>query len=154
MAENNVPTLQIIAQYIRDFSFENPNAPESLLGGWPQPETTVKVFLAYRPVRDNSYETVIHFAVEAKRKDDGRTAFLIDLHYGAVAVLENIPTENHDAVVMVDVPRLLFPFARQIIADATAQAGYPPLYLAPVAFETIYREEMARRASEPAAPPA
>lgn len=152
---SGAPGLQIVAQYIRDFSFENPNAPESVVSGWPTPDTQVQVFLGFRPLQDNTYECVVHFKVEAKRKDDGRVCFIADLHYAAVAVLQNIPQESHDAVIMVDVPRLIFPFAREIIATTTAQGGYPPLYLAPVSFETIYREEAKRRAAagEDSAPP-
>jgi preprotein translocase subunit SecB len=147
------PNLQIISQYIRDLSFENPNAPESIVSGWPAPDVMVRVFLGYRAVREDMYESVVQFRVESKRKDDGRVLFIADLHYAAVAILENIPKENHDSVIMIDVPRLLFPFAREIIANLTANGGYPPLYLAPVSFETIYDEEMSRRAREGDAAP-
>jgi preprotein translocase subunit SecB len=145
------PGLQIITQYIKDLSFENPNAPESLVAGWPAPETTVQVFLGHRAVKDNAYECLVHFRVEAKKKEQGkedRVCFIADLHYGALAVLQNIPAENHAAVMMVEVPKLLFPFAREVIANLTSGGGYPPLFLMPISFETIYVQEMQRLAAE------
>jgi preprotein translocase subunit SecB len=142
------PGIQIVTQYIKDLSFENPNAPESLVGGWPAPDTTVQVFLGHRPVRENAYECLVHFRVEAKKKGEDRVCFIADLHYGALAVLQNIPADNHQAVMMVEVPKLLFPFAREIVAGLTAGGGYPPLYLMPISFETIYVQEMQRLQSE------
>lgn len=142
------PQIQILTQYVRDLSFENPNAPESLLSNWPAPETSVQVFLGHRPIKEDVYEVVLHFRVEAKKKDEDKVAFLIDLHYAAVAVLQNVPAENHLPVVMIEVPKLAFPYAREIISNLTASGGYPPLYLAPVNFEAIFIQEMKRREAE------
>lgn len=142
---NAQPGIQIVSQYIKDFSFENPNAPESLLGGWPQPETAVNISLQQRILKDNLYEAVMQLRVEAKKKDEDKTCFIADLSYAAVAVLQNIPAEQHQAVMMVEIPKLLFPFARAIIADAVANAGYPPLFLAPISFEALYINEMKRQ---------
>lgn len=142
------PGIQIVSQYIKDLSFENPNAPESLVSGWPAPDTTVQVFLGHRAIRENTYECVVHFRIEAKKKGEDRICFIADLHYGTLAVLQNIPQENHQPVMMVEVPKLLFPFAREIVANLTAGGGYPPLYLTPISFETIYIQEMQRMAAE------
>lgn len=142
------PNLQVIAQYIKDFSFENPNAPESLIGNWGQPETNVQIFLKHQKIRDDSYECVINLRVEAKKKGEQKVCFIIDLAYGALVLLRNVPQENHQPVIMVEVPKLLFPFAREIIANATAQGGYPPLYLTPISFEAIYVAEMKRLQAE------
>lgn len=142
------PGIQIVTQYIKDLSFENPNAPESLLAGWPQPETSVQVYLGHKPVKDNAYECLVHFRVEAKNKGDKKTCFIADVHYGAVAVLHNIPNENHQPIMMVEVPKLLFPFVREIVASLTAHGGYPPLYLSPISFEQIYIQEMKRLQDE------
>ncbi len=142
------PGIQVVAQYIKDLSFENPNAPESLVSGWPQPETNVQISLRHNQVRDDAYECSVHFRIEAKRKDDGKVAFIIDLAYGALAILKNIPKENHQPVVMVEVPKLLFPFVREIVAGLTSKGGYPPLYLTPISFESIYVNEMKRLQAE------
>lgn len=142
------PGIQVIAQYIKDFSFENPNAPESLVGGWPQPETAVQIYLKQQNIKDDTYECSVHFRVEAKKKGDNKICFIADLHYGALVVLRNIQKDHHQAVLMVEVPKLLFPFAREIIASTTSQGGYPPLYLTPISFETIYVNEMKRLQTE------
>jgi len=142
------PSIQIVAQYVKDFSFENPNAPESLVSGWPAPETNVQIKLGQNHLKEHVFESSLNFRVEAKNKQDGKMAFIIDLHYGAMVVLHNIPMENTQAVLMVEVPKLLFPFMREIIATATSQGGYPPLYLAPISFESIYMNEMKRLQAE------
>ena len=139
------PGVQVIAQYIKDFSFENPNAPESLVSGWPQPETSVQIFLRHQPVKDDVYECSVNFRIEAKKKADEKVCFIIDLSYGALVVLKNIPAENHQPVIMVEVPKLLFPFAREIVANVTSAGGYPPLYLTPISFEAIYINELKRQ---------
>jgi preprotein translocase subunit SecB len=143
------PGLQIAAQYIKDFSFENPHAPESLVGGWGQPETAVNIALRHQQLKDNAYECVLQLRIEAKKKgDDKKACFIIDLSYAALAILQNIPKENHQAVMMVEVPKLLFPFAREIVASAVAQGGFPPLFLTPISFEALYMAEMKRLQSE------
>ncbi|MFH1158152.1 MAG: protein-export chaperone SecB [Pseudomonadota bacterium] len=142
------PSIQVIAQYVKDLSFENPHAPESLVSGWPPPETSVQIFLAQQHIKDNAFESSLHFRIEAKNKQDGRMAFIIDLHYGALVALNNIPKESQQAVLMVEVPKLLFPFVREIVAGQTSQGGYPPLYLTPISFETIYINEMKRKQAE------
>lgn len=149
-AENGkaTPGIQIVSQYIKDFSFENPNAPESLVSGWPQPETNVQISLRQQQLREDAYECTVNFRIEAKKKDDGKTCFIIDLAYGALAVLQNIPKDQHQPVMMVEVPKLLFPFAREIVASVTSKGGYPPLYLTPISFEAIYMSEMKRLQAE------
>ncbi|MEZ0226933.1 MAG: protein-export chaperone SecB [Alphaproteobacteria bacterium] len=139
------PGIQVVAQYIKDFSFENPNAPESLVAGWPQPETNVQIFLRHQTLRDDAYECSVNFRVEAKKPGEDKVAFIVDLSYAALVLLKNVPKENHAPVIMVEVPKLLFPFAREIIANATASGGYPPLYLTPISFEQIYLNEMKRQ---------
>jgi preprotein translocase subunit SecB len=139
------PGIQVVAQYIKDFSFENPNAPESLVAGWPQPETNVQIFLRHQTLREDAYECSVNFRVEAKKPGEDKVAFIVDLSYAALVLLKNVPKENHAPVIMVEVPKLLFPFAREIIANATASGGYPPLYLTPISFEQIYMNELKRQ---------
>lgn len=142
------PSIQVIAQYVKDLSFENPNAPDSLISGWAQPETNVQISLGQRNVKDNAFETSLHFRIEAKNKQDGRMAFIIDLNYGALVALNNVPKENYQPVLMVEVPKLLFPFVRELVSNMTARGGYPPLYLTPINFEAIYVGEMKRLQAE------
>ncbi|MBI1214737.1 MAG: protein-export chaperone SecB [Alphaproteobacteria bacterium] len=142
------PGIQVITQYIKDMSFENPNAPESLISGWPAPDTNVTVTLHHQPVRDDVYECSVKFGVEAKKKDEDRTCFVIEILYGALVVLKNIKPEQHQAVMMVEVPKLMFPFVREIVAETVAKGGYPPLYLTPISFETIYMDAVKRQQEE------
>src|SRR3954471_3161596 len=86
------PGIQVVAQYIKDFSFESPNAPESLVAGWPQPETNVQIFLRHAQIRDDAYECSVNFKVEAKKPGgDNKVAFIVDLTYGALVLLKNVP---------------------------------------------------------------
>lgn len=146
----NQPGIQVIAQFVKDLSFENPNAPESLVGGWASPDTNVQIFLGQRNIKDDLFECMVHFRIEAKKQKENKVCFIIDLHYGALVALKNIPAENIPPVLMVEVPKLLFPFAREIVANATANGGYPPLYLAPISFEALYISEMKRLQAEQA----
>jgi preprotein translocase subunit SecB len=139
------PGIQVIAQYIKDFSFENPNAPESLVSGWPQPDTNVQISLRHNALRDEMYECTVNFRIEAKKKGEEKVCFIIDLVYAALVVLKNVPKDNHGPVIMVEVPKLLFPFAREIVANVTSSGGYPPLYLTPISFEAIYVNEVKRQ---------
>jgi len=140
--------IQVISQYTKDLSFENPNAPESLIGGWGQPETTVQVSLRHQKVKDDTFECTLNLRVEAKKKDSDKIAFIADLAYAALVILRNIPKENLQPVLMVEVPKLLFPFAREVIAGAVSKGGYPPLYLTPINFEAFYVAEMQRLKQE------
>lgn len=141
-----VAGIEVLAQYVKDLSFENPNAPESLLAGWGAPESNVEINMQARNVRDSIYETILTFKVEAVFKAQNKTAFITELAYGATARLNNIPQEHHQAVLMVELPKLIFPFAREVIARAAQQGGYPPIYLQPMNFEAAYVAEVRRRA--------
>lgn len=142
------PSIQIVTQYIKDSSFENPHAPESLISGWAQPETGVQISLSRQQVRDNLFESMLHLRVEARNKQDNRVCFIVDLHYGALVALSNVPAEAQLAVLMVEVPKLLFPYLREVVTGMTMQGGYPPLYLSPIQFEQIYMNEVQRLKSE------
>jgi len=140
--------VQVHAQYIKDFSFENPNSPESLLAGWGAPDTNVQINIRHQNLQDNTHEVVLLFRIEAKNKEADKVTFIVELAYAATVSLNGVPEENQHPVLMVEVPKLLFPFAREIIADAAIKGGYPPLYLQPVSFEAIYMGEMQRLQAE------
>lgn len=136
--------VQIHTQYVKDLSFENPNAPDTLragqAGGQAGPKMDININLDVRPIEDKDikslYEVVLTLSATAKRDDT--TVFLAELQYGIVASLENVPEDQHHPVLLIEVPRMAFPFARQILADATAAGGYPPLLLNPVDFHAMY----------------
>ncbi len=143
-APQNAPSIQVIAQYVKDCSFENPHAPESLVSGWPAPGTSVQISLSQTHLKDSLFESALNFRIEAKNAKDNKMAFIIDLHYGAMVALHNIPPENIQPVLMVEVPKLLFPFVREIVSGMTSKGGYPPLYLTPISFEALYMSEVKR----------
>jgi len=93
-AAQKAPSIQIISQYVKDCSFENPHAPESLVSGWPAPDTSVQISLNQNHIKDDLFESVLTFRIEAKNVKDNKMAFIIDLHYGALVALHNIPQEN------------------------------------------------------------
>lgn len=144
-AEPRMVPLVVHAQYIKDLSFENPNAPESLLPGQAMPSTTVNVTLDSRKLdkalsENTAYEVLLH--VEASAMRDKNVVFLIELDYAVVcSINKDVPEQHHHPLLMVEVPKLSFPFARQVLAEVTSQAGYPPLLLNPVDFEGMYREQ-------------
>lgn len=133
----------VLTQYVRDISFENPGTPESLRAGLPVPELDVNIGMDARKLSDkdmpNLYEVVLNAKAEAKRGKD--VVFIAEVQYGmVVSVGENVPEENHHPLVLIEIPRLAFPFVRQIMADLTTQGGYPPLLLGLVDFHALYMQ--------------
>jgi len=144
MTARTVP-LTIHAQYIKDLSFENPNAPQSLLPGQSVPGMDVTVSLDAKKIEDNNnphsvYEVILHVEATARRGAD--VVFMAQLDYAILgSVNKDVPGNHHHPLLMIEIPKLAFPFARQILSDVTSQAGYPPLLLNPVDFEGMYRQE-------------
>jgi preprotein translocase subunit SecB len=134
---------QILTQYVRDISFENPNAPESLKGGLTTPELEINIGMDARKLPESEgpglYEAVLNARAEAKRGD--KIVFIAEIQYGmVVSVGAAIPQENHHPLLLIEIPRLAFPYVRQIMSDLTTQGGYPPLLLAPVDFYALYMQ--------------
>lgn len=134
------PAVQVLAQFVRDLSFENPNAPKSLSGGPEAPTIELDVELAARTRDDGLYEVDVTLNVSAKRGDS--TAFHVQLVYGGVFAVHSHSQEDVEPLLLIECPRFLFPFARQIIASATSDGGFPPFRMEPIDFGAIY---MARR---------
>jgi len=137
----NALPIVINAQYVKDLSFENPNAPQSLLPGQPPPEVSIGVDVGSKQVGENLFEVVLDLRAEAKTGD--RTAFLIEVSYAGLFTLTGIPPEHIRPVLMMEGPRMLFPSARAIIADTTRDGGYPPLLINPIDFTDMFRRQVA-----------
>lgn len=137
---------QVNAQYIKDLSFEVPGAPQifAALAG-SQPEVSVQINLDAQPLGNHLYEVTIHLTVESKLKD--RTAFILDLTYCGIFTLE-LPEEHLQPMLLIECPRLLFPFARNIIADAVRDGGFPPVLLQPIDFVALYRSRLEHMAAQ------
>jgi len=137
------PGIRILAQFIRDLSFENPRAPESLRGGAAQPQIDLGVEMNARSRDDGFFEVDIKLSAKAVR-DDG-PVFVVELMYGGVFQIAGVAAEDLEPVLLIECPRYLFPFARQIIAEVTSNGGYPPFLLDPIDFAGVYA---ARKAQE------
>ncbi|MDO9412805.1 MAG: protein-export chaperone SecB [Pseudolabrys sp.] len=137
-----MPQLNVVAQYIKDFSFENPNAPKSLGGSQEPPQINIQINVNAAPMSDTDIEVVLMIA--GKAETAGSLMFNFELAFGGVFRIRNVPQESLNAVVLIECPRLLFPFAREIIATTVRNGGFPPLLLDPVDFVALYRQKMAQ----------
>jgi len=129
------PQVSILTQYVKDFSFENPNAPASLQMT-TQPRIEINVNVNAKRAGDDLYE--VELKIEAKATNDDMTAFAVELLYAGLFGLRNLPEEALEPFLVVEAPRILFPFARRIVADATRDGGFPPLMLEPIDFGSLY----------------
>lgn len=145
-AEASQPMLRILAQYIKDASFENPNAPDSLRQDQTAPAISINIEIGRQMIDDNTVEVVLMLGAKAER--DGKTVFLCELEYAGLFAFGNIAEDHIQPMILIECPRLLFPFARQIIAELTQNGGYPPILLEPPDFASMFRDEMMRRAQE------
>jgi preprotein translocase subunit SecB len=135
------PNLGVMAQYIKDFSFENPNAPQSLMQQQQQPQIGIQINVNPRQIAATDFE--VELKLEGKAELTGNILFAFDLNYAGVFRLTNIPQENLGPLLMIECPRLLFPFAREIISSAISNGGFPPLLLHPIDFVALYQRRLA-----------
>jgi preprotein translocase subunit SecB len=145
----NAPSMNLIGQYIRDLSFENPGAPASIMSGGPNPAFQVNINVGVKKQSDDVY--AIELTLNAKAERDTKTLFAVELVYGGVFRLKNVPEAQLAPLLMVECPRLIFPFARQVLASVTQQGGFPPLMMEPVDFMQIYRQNLQALAAQQAA---
>ena len=143
------PQLNVLAQYTKDLSFENPNAPASLAPQQQQPAINIQINVSANNIAEHEYEVTL--SVEGKAENGGKLMFSFELSYAGVFRILNVPQENLHPLVMIECPRLLFPFAREIIATAVRDGGFPPLMLDPVDFVGLYRQNLERQAATQAA---
>jgi preprotein translocase subunit SecB len=139
------PQVSIIAQYIKDLSVENPNAPQVF--SWQvQPSLDVQFNIAVNPAAENVHEVVLKIEIAA-RSDNG-PHFIVDLSYAGLFGLRNMPQEALQPYILIEAPRLLFPFARQVIAEAISNTGFPPLLLDPIDFTGAYMAQLQQQQAE------
>ena len=145
-AEGQQPSLNALVQFTKDFSFENPNAPRSLGPQEKQPNISIQVNVNAKQHSEAEFE--VNLMLEGSAGEGADTLFKFELDYAGIFRLQNIPAEQQHPVVMIECPRLLFPFARQIIADAVRGGGFPPLYIDPIDFGALYQARMAEVAKQ------
>ena len=137
-APNKQPSLAIVRQYVKDLSFESPNAPGSLDPDKGQPQVQLAVNIQARAGGEDFYE--VELRIEAKGNHGEETAFVVELVYGGLFQLRDFPNDTVEMICMIECPRLLFPFARRVVADATRDGGYSPLLLDPIDFSALFRD--------------
>jgi preprotein translocase subunit SecB len=137
--EDKAPTAGIITQYVKDLSVENPSAPDSLQ--WQDaPQMDVQFNIAARPLADEVQEVELKIVVTAKCEKG--TAYIVDLAYCGLIGMRNLDEAQAHAFTFAEAPRIIFPFARRVIADAVRDAGYPPLMLEPLDFNGLYVQQL------------
>ncbi|WP_375658467.1 protein-export chaperone SecB [Bartonella sp. MR30HLJHH] len=140
------PVFAVLTQYLKDLSFENPGAPRSLRTREKSPQIDININVNANPIGDDNYDVVLSLSVKAN--DETETLFHVELIYGGVFHLKNIPQEHVMPLVFIECPRLLFPFARQIISDATQNGGFPPLWIDPIDFAALFQKRLAEEQND------
>ncbi len=136
-----LPRFSVLTQYTKDFSFENPNAPRTLTPQQQSPKIALQINVNARQVGPTDFE--VSLMLEGGAGEGAEALFKFELNYAGVFRVENIPTEQIQPLVMIEGPRILFPFARQIVAESVRSGGYPPLYVDPIDFQGLYMQRAA-----------
>ena len=140
------PMLSVLAQYTKDQSFENPNAPDSLRSGLEAPAIQIGIEIGRQMLEGDNVEVTLMLKAEARRGD--QVAFIAELEYAGLFAFQGVSVEEIQPLILIECPRLLFPFARQIMASMTQNGGFPPIMLEPPDFAAMFRDEMMRRAAD------
>ena len=144
------PSVNVLAQYIRDLSFENILAQKGVSGDvTPDIQIQVKLDARKRSVTDQ-YETVIKLNIDSKSKDTNDQLFLLEIEYAGVFTVTGVPDEQLHPFLMIECPRMIFPFLRRVVSDLTQDGGFPALNLETIDFMQLYRSEALRRQTEAA----
>src|SRR4026207_867107 len=141
------PQLTVVAQYIKDFSFENPNAPQSLNVRQEQPQIAIQINVGATPLSESEVEVAIK--LDGKAETSSTLLFRFELEFAGVFRIRNVPQESLNPVVMIECPRLLFPFAREVIATTVRNGGLPPPPPGPFGFVCLYSPEKGQGAPPP-----
>jgi preprotein translocase subunit SecB len=145
ISEDDMPAIGVISQYVKDLSFENPNAPDVFQ--WQgQPQIDVQFNISADKVGDDVHEVVLKIDVVAKSAN--LVAFQVELAYAGLFGLRNIPEEQLQPFLLAEAPRIIFPFARRVLADAVRDGGFPPLMLEPIDFGALYMQQAGAIAAE------
>jgi len=143
-----MPKMQVLGQFIRDMSFEN-IAAQNALQSQIQPDIQVQVALdARKRETEDQYDVIMKLKIESKTKEETpQSIFLLELEYGGIFKVENVQQEQLHPFLLIECPRMLFPFVRRIVSDVTRDGGYPPLNLDTIDFMALYRQQLAQRAA-------
>jgi preprotein translocase subunit SecB len=145
-----MPQIGILTQYVKDFSFENPNAPRSIAPSTQQPAININIGVDATPLTETDVEVTLR--LDGKAESQGMLLFGFELLYCGLFRILNVPPDSLQPTVMIECPRLIFPFAREIVATATRNGGFPPLLLEPIDFVALYRQRLAAAQPSPGSP--
>ena len=147
-AQPTQPTMNVLAQYIRDMSFENILAQKGV-GGQVAPDVQVQVNLdAKKRGSEDQYELVIKLRIDSKSKESKDQLFLLEIDYGGIFQVSGVPEDQLHPYLLIECPRMLFPFLRRIVSDITRDGGFPPLNLETIDFLSLYKNEIERRRAQ------
>src|SRR6266545_5602728 len=149
-AQQGQAQLSVLGQYIKDFSFENPNAPRSLAPSQTQPAINIAINVGLQQLGQSEYE--VSLKLEGKAENSGSVMFAFELTFAGIFRLQNVPQEHLQPILLIECPRLLFPFAREMVATAVRNGGFAPLLLDPVDFVALYQQRMAQATAQPTTP--
>jgi len=139
-------TFRVATQYVKDISFENPNAPSSLASGLPQPAIDILVDVIPKQIAREQFEVTLQMTAKATRGET--VVFIIEVMYAGLFNISGVPENALQPLLMIEAPRFLFPFARRVVSDITRDGGFPPLALDYMDFSQIYQQQLAKRAAE------
>lgn len=142
--EDTLPQVGVISQYVKDFSFENPNSP-AVYQWQGQPKIDIQFNIGANQVGEDVHEVVLKIDARAEA-EDGKVAFQVELAYAGLFGLRNIPEDQLQPFLLAEAPRILFPFARRVLADAVRDGGFPPLMLEPIDFGGLYMSQVQAQA--------
>ena len=135
------PSIRVMGQYVKDLSFENPSAPDSLRQGG-QPNISLSVDVRARAMDAETFE--VELLISSQAKGESNPVFIAELTYAGLFQIRNLDERARDPFLLIECPRIIFPFARRVLADATRDGGFPPLMLEPIDFAALYRQKLAR----------
>ncbi|MGZ3272862.1 MAG: protein-export chaperone SecB [Caulobacteraceae bacterium] len=141
------PSIRVLAQFIRDLSFENPRAPDSMHSSQTQPAIDLGVEMSARGRIDGLFEVDLKLTATAAR--DNEAVFHLELVYGGLFSITGVPEPDIEPVLLIECPRFLFPYARRLVSDLTSEGGFPPFMLEPLDFASIYAQRKAQAAQQP-----
>jgi preprotein translocase subunit SecB len=145
-----MPQIGVLAQYIKDLSFENPHAPRSMAPSAQQPVINIQANVEAAPITETDFEVTLK--LEGKAESQGMLLFGFELVFAGVFRIQNVPADSVQPVVYIECPRLLFPFAREIIATVTRNGGFAPLLLNPIDFVALFRQRLSAAQASPQQP--
>src|ERR1700683_1452833 len=146
-----MPQISVLAQYVKDFSFENPHAPRSMAPSTQQPSINIQINVDAAPMSETDFEVTLR--LEGKAEAQSLMLYSFELVFSGVFRVVNVPADSLQPFILIECPRLLFPFAREIVATSVRNGGFQPLLLNPIDFVELYRQRLAASQTSPPSPP-